>query len=74
MAVAAAVGSHVLRVADVPAAAEHSTESAASAASVAVRAAGTAFVERASVLAETQNESAFVTNAAGSHSTTVGAA
>lgn len=73
LAVAAAVGSHVLRAADVPAVAEHSTESAASAASVAVRAAGTAFVEHVSVLAETQNESAFVTNA-GSHSTTVGAA
>lgn len=71
---AVAAGSPVLRAADVRAVAERSIESAASAASVAVRAAGTAFVEHAPVLAETQNASAFVINAAGSRSTTVGAA
>lgn len=71
---AVAAGSPVSRAADVPAAAERSIESAANAASVAVKAAGTAFVEHVSVLAEMQNASAFVINAAGSRSTTVGAA
>lgn len=71
---AAAAGSPGSRAAGVPAGAGRSTEAAASDASVVVGAAGTATVERVPVPAGTQNASASVISAAGSRSTTVGAA